>query len=708
MNRKLINGLLLFAVATSGASVFTSCKDNEDSLQANLLKNQKDLAAKLQDKDAELARRLQALEDGDYLTLADREYLLGLIEDNNNSLEAVKAYLDSKIASMVTSIEIQRVYNNMFGTLNLPFGINSTVLANYYYEAKDAVTFPNTDDAARAQGEYNSANPDVESVNAWDLGIDPEGVIDLPANKVVFDNPDADKGSLGKIYVQVNPSNIPAAGLPVTLVTSKEGKAVTTTLELKEAEEIEFTFGGGTRSAANGLYVIDVPFTAEDLDNIKVTIDEGLKQAVKDFYHDQSKANLANVAKGVYDQLVDTNLPAYALKLGYVNNPQTLAQTLVSIPGATMGENGVVRDANGNIVYDPTDEIGSINNSAVSATEAADLAYNYLYSKYEIAVAAMNPLSFGTAQGVSIDRELPSFGRIKDAINDYFDKMKDKLTLTLGNDNWKIEIDDDAFKVELDEIVVDLTGTPVYDKDGKLIGTVGKEGEPVKIVLKQLPDGTVAQVGEGDLTDLINAIQKPIDEVKDVVNQVNGIIDDINAQLKDVNKQIQDAISDVQNDFNDKFDSNSKLIDLYNDVIDRVNSFLKDPNHYLQVYAAYKENNGGLHHFSTDVNDPSVYSGTEGFKVFLTSYNGEILVPAYKKILTVSNVYKNGAVASNAESLLKKANGGADINTVLDGERHVVEVEASNLEKGYTYELFYSALDYRGVTSSRKFYIEVR
>ena len=60
---------------------------------------------------------------------------------------------------------------------------------------------------------------------------------------------------------------------------------------------------------------------------------------------------------------------------------------------------------------------------------------------------------------------------------------------------------------------------------------------------------------------------------------------------------------------------------------------------------------------------------------------------------------------ANATSLLQKANTG-DLNKVLDGERHIVEV--TGLEKGYTYELFYSALDYRGVTSSRKFYIEVK
>ncbi|MDE5875053.1 MAG: hypothetical protein K2H15_05350, partial [Muribaculaceae bacterium] len=299
MNKKLINGLLLLAVATSGASVFTSCKDNEDATLADVYNNQKRLADRLQEKDADLAARLAKLEDAGYLTQADRTYLLGLIEKNSNSIEAVKTYLDAKIASLVTSIEVQRVYNNMFGTLNLPFGINSTVLANYYYQASNAVTFPNFDDPSK--DEYNGTNPDIiDGVRAWELGIKPEA-ISMPANKPVFDDPTSDEGSLGKIYVTVNPSNIPAEGLPVTLVTSSkdEKKAVTTTLELKEADDIEFTFGGGTRgTSSNGLYVIDVPFKAEDIENIKVSLDEGLKQAVKDFYHDQNKTNLAAIAKG--------------------------------------------------------------------------------------------------------------------------------------------------------------------------------------------------------------------------------------------------------------------------------------------------------------------------------------------------------------------------------------------------------------------------
>ncbi|MDE6444373.1 MAG: hypothetical protein K2K64_08155, partial [Muribaculaceae bacterium] len=88
------------------------------------------------------------------------------------------------------------------------------------------------------------------------------------------------------------------------------------------------------------------------------------------------------------------------------------------------------------------------------------------------------------------------------------------------------------------------------------------------------------------------------------------------------------------------------------------------------------------------------------------SFSGELLVPAYRKIVTVSNVYQNGVEVANAKTLLEKANSGDDINTVIDGDRH--KVALTTLEKGYTYEIFYSALDYRGVTSSRKYYIEVK
>ncbi|MDE6577672.1 MAG: hypothetical protein K2K58_05830 [Muribaculaceae bacterium] len=697
MNKKLINGLLLLTVATSGAGMFTSCKDNDDANLADVYQSQNDLSKALQAKDADLAKRLKKLEDAGFLNQADREYLLSLIKDNNTSIDAVKAYLDGKIGSMVTSIEVQRVYNNMFGTLNLPFGINSTVLANYYYSAKDAVKFPNVNSPEANEWDGNKLNDAVQTVRAWEDGVTPEGVVDLAGN----DTPEI--GSLGKIYVQVNPVSVPAEGLPVTLVTSKGKVAVETTLELKaEGDETEeFKFGGGSRSAENGLYYIEVPATVGDIANIQVKLDENLKQIAKDYIDNKTRPDLANVAKGVYDQLVNTNLPAYAVKLGYVNNPMTLADAIVNYNKASVdAEGGLEYDADGNIVYNG-EQLGSLTNYTSSETAEADLTYNYLFSKYDIAVATVHPLSFNSipADFSITDRKIPTFGRIQDAL----EKLKNKFTI---GDDWKIDIDKDAFTVTFDgNIKIDLSGLPIVDANGNPTGDF--VGDCVIILNKDGKPGENDEVGQfahvtyASLEPLIKSLQGSMDNVQSIVDDVNKMIDDINSELKSV----QDAIADIQ----DALDDDNSLVKLYNKVVEKVNGLLADPAHYMQIYAAYKDNGGDLHHFSTNVNDPSLYTGSEGFKIYLTSYNGEILVPAYKKIVAISNVYDlNGQEVANAKSILEKANSGADLNKVLDGERHVVAVEASNLEKGYIYEIYYSALDYRGKTSTNKYYIEVK
>ncbi len=788
MNKKLINGLLLLAVATSGASVFTSCKDNEDATLAGIYDNeselinalQKKLADLLKDTDDKLALKLdeatynafkngewatlweavkgtnglekkfedlykqindpdgllkrfndlsvdyqrhlveyaetklavtklqekvKALENSGYLNQADRDEIMKLINDNGTSIAALKSYMDSKLAAMVTSIQVQRVYNNMYGSLDLPMGINSTVLGSYYYEAKEAVTFPNTDLTEFQKGEYKETNPDLlDGIRAWEEGVTPGNVQNLPANEKKIE-------SLGKIYLTVNPVGPDFSGLTVELKSSKEHEPVKATLQLVEEgdDDAEFKFGTGTRAKNNGLYVIEVPASVEDIENIEVKVDEGLKSAVKDLYNSPSKADLTSVAQGVYNTLINTNLPAYAVKLGYVSNPMDLATALLTVKGATLGADGVVRDANGDIVYGGTTTHSW--NAYTGVVPSTSVTYNYLYSKYDIAAVTFHPLSFGTGVDLSFDRELPTFGRIKDAINDYFDKIKDKVNIKIEptpGTSWTVSFDESKFQVNIDNITIDLTGVPVYNEHGDPIGTVGNDANPVIIVLdKDGKTGEINGVRYASIKQLVDAIQAPMSEVESVIAQVNDIVADIQKQVSSVNNQVKDIISDIQDDLNKKLDTNNDLVKLYNKVVDKVNGFLKDPNQYLQVYAAYKDNNGNLHHFSTDVNDPSLYTkANEGFTVYLTSYNGELLVPAYKKIVTVSNVYQNGVEVANAKTLLEKANSGDDINTVIDGDRH--KVALTTLEKGYTYEIFYSALDYRGVTSSRKYYIEVK
>lgn len=104
-------------------------------------------------------------------------------------------------------------------------------------------------------------------------------------------------------------------------------------------------------------------------------------------------------------------------------------------------------------------------------------------------------------------------------------------------------------------------------------------------------------------------------------------------------------------------------------------------------------------------------AGGNAIELILTSYNAEIAVPAYKKYIVVTNVYKNGDKSVNADNntecldVLKAANGAKFFNEVLDGQQLRVTLSAS--KPGYTYEIAYQALDYHGITSTRKYYIQV-
>ena len=103
-------------------------------------------------------------------------------------------------------------------------------------------------------------------------------------------------------------------------------------------------------------------------------------------------------------------------------------------------------------------------------------------------------------------------------------------------------------------------------------------------------------------------------------------------------------------------------------------------------------------------------SGGNAVRLFPTTYNAEIAVPTFKKFVAVTNVYgPNGETAQGGDatclSLLDKANAQTYMNEVIPGERLSVPFYAD--QAGYTYEIVYSALDYRGVTSTRQFFIKV-
>ena len=147
-----------------------------------------------------------------------------------------------------------------------------------------------------------------------------------------------------------------------------------------------------------------------------------------------------------------------------------------------------------------------------------------------------------------------------------------------------------------------------------------------------------------------------------------------------------------------------------NGYMNRFENVANNVNYLLQVTMLYKGADGQFHQLSNNKDYPTTFTGEGIANVFATSYTGEIIAPAFKKFIGVTNVYKDGDNAQNGcadcKAALDAVNDGEYFNEVFPGSRYGVAIE--NMKKGYTYELFYSALDYSGKISARKFYVTVK
>lgn len=698
MNRKLINGLLLLTVATGGVGTFTSCKDNEDvriedqKTQAKLF-DLLDEKIKQGDKNLEVVReKLNALLEAGLLTTENQDYLEQLIENSSTNL---KEYVDDMVMNLITNVQIEEVYNPAFGTINLPLGIKNGLLCNYYYHSDHPVAnFPNLETTANVYG-------------------DQVAIADLEAAKLTPKNGNFSVGTevqgidrLGEIYVTINPASIPEEaleGLTITMRKTNGEQVLGTLTAVKEDNHVK-NFGY-TRANDNGFYKFEVSVAAADVPSINLNLDDNLKSAAKDFVNSPSKSDLLGLAEAIYKQF-NNRIPALGLRFD-VTVDQSFkydGAPWSTVPGGLVLPNVTV-DENGNYVTD-----GNIpsNEDTGESTEViigeGQTALRTIISPYDIAAVTYHPLSYSfDPEGYVPDRRLPQIGHIQE----YVDRVLSKadFSFELNSDKYGIKLDGVKFTVEPTKIVIDLSS--VKDSNGlPLEGTLelGYDGGKVSLpndndtalndFVQQIID---AVNGDGNDKSFVAQIQAQVNE------QLQNIVNDINSQVK---TQITDKIANIKEEINNELngrlgDGVNLLIDLYNKVAEKVNSILDNPNAYMQVYAAYRDGDGDIHHLSTVASDPSVFTrGTgDAITLFLTSYNGELLAPAYKKYVAVVKDLNGGAItnANNAEFL----------NKVLDGRQQKAYIAVNDLTPGHTYEVVYTALDYRGNVSARSFYIKV-
>jgi hypothetical protein len=232
---------------------------------------------------------------------------------------------------------------------------------------------------------------------------------------------------------------------------------------------------------------------------------------------------------------------------------------------------------------------------------------------------------------------------------------------------------------------------------------------------------------EIDIKDLIAEIEKQINSAnaeveKEIKNQLEGQIasieNEINSYLStmigDINSQLGD-VNDLVNQFNGIEGKVNSAIDKVNSFVSRINNFtnkintrLDNLNAYLQVTMLYETEDGDFAQLSNSGAGASQITAGKDAVLYPTSYTAEIVVPAYKKFVAFTKVI--GASDSEQAALLSQLNTGDYLNTVLEGNTKAIKINvpADAVFKGKTLELTYSALDYSGYSSTRKFYIYVK
>ncbi len=605
------------------------------------------------------------------------------IKANSAAIQALQQQVDSilgRINDMVTSLLLQATTNPVFGSLNTPFGVNSMVLMTCYGHLATGVrTFPASGRGAEC---YTPDNDDIDwsAITSDSYTLQNENIVALDKDG---------NAPLGNLWFTVNPgtvNNIDVNGFAI--VNSREDAPLVNVANVTKDDETLLKFGVGSRAAGNGngLYRANATVAPENLDKIKVNIESGLVNSLKDAVQNRTASDMVQLLKAVYNQLQDI-CDANALRYTY-------------------------------------DAISGRNDDGSWMT-----TQQKVYSNYGLAATAFKPLSFATLKGTSI-RHLPTISPIE--IN------KDLVDLDLGT----FEIDSKNFNLNLN------FGKPSFGSVGNLEvtttvtltsedGTTTVSGPVTIDITKQAQDiqdsitGAIDEwLGEGD-NSLDARVEKSIWYA--LFNDKNaedpkypydpslptGVVADLIAQVNEMTGNIQGKLDDVIDSINKDYLSKvNTLIDKYNTVTERINKILDDPNHYLQVTMLYRkagkvELNGahmpevelpfGL--LSTDASLPTQFKGTgDVIKLWATTYNFEVLAPAFKKIVAVTKV-TDGA-GQERPDLMQAAN--STLAKVMNGDQNQIALNVAGAKNGvYTYELAYQALDYTGHTSTVKCYVQV-
>ena len=300
-----------------------------------------------------------------------------------------------------------------------------------------------------------------------------------------------------------------------------------------------------------------------------------------------------------------------------------------------------------------------------------------IYSKYEIAATALKPLSYEFLAGDWNAPKIPSIN---------YEKLGIK------------------FKLQNAEGVYFHSNTPiylVYDASGNLVSVHGgwvygnklSDNEHAKqdaIAEAAAIGGTWVERNLRNLMDIEDALL--IDKVV-----TDAYVYNINYLEQQMSKQVEDNVK--------------RILNKVNSVIGKINARIQNANYYLQPNVLVK---GGddWYRASQTVLVPTYAGGTGWIMLMPSSNTAELVCPAFKKFVAVTDVVKDDFSVSakggdtTCKSILEAANNPMfGMNKVYAGKDPVA---FNATETGYIYEVTYASIDYSGYTRTEKVYIRVK
>lgn len=280
-------------------------------------------------------------------------------------------------------------------------------------------------------------------------------------------------------------------------------------------------------------------------------------------------------------------------------------------------------------------------------------------TEYSIMAGAFKPLGFGAFNSIHM-QTVPGLERAESILSKFINDIK------------------------LGKIKFDL-GLKQIDKVRE-VGELTRKGQDFIIPV------TVNVEGKNYTTNV--KINDQVDDLLKIVNDTltkanNNAVEKFNESVGAINK----LITELQDGYEVDLSSNkASLISKIDSYLDKLNDrftywFNRSVAASLQPCMLFEGADGQVHRLKSGVTGTTVKGSS--IRLVPTTYTYELLAPAYKKFVTVTNANLSGF----------------NLGKVISGDTR--EVTITGLQSGKTYNILYEAVDYNGKVSARQYKINV-